>query len=130
MMKANGYTRIGPCTDEKLLQIMEAIRDNPDFREDKMGICGGVDLYGHSEGWVFESSDSYDLRYLMSLWPKFSGKDFYPVPSTTGGVDAHDAFHSCMECWNKNTEYGQLRWELLEFCIERLKDRIYEDKIS
>lgn len=130
MIEISSGAFIGHCQDELLLTMLQAIRDDPLLRSHELGICGGVDLYCCGKGWIFDSTDGLELKHLMSLWPKFSGKAFYPVPSMTEGRDACDEFQNCMNCWSRETAYGQLRWELLEFCIQRLEDHIYEDKVS
>lgn len=121
---------IKEITDEELLKALKVVRDTPAFQFPELGICAGVEMYYNGQGFIFDSADGQELKHLMSLWPKFSGRTFYPVPSTNEGQDAYGAFHECIACWDKNTEYGQLRWELLDFCIQRLEDRIYEDKVS
>lgn len=121
---------IGACTDEEMLDALRAVRDEQKFQPRELGICGGVDLYFDEQGKLVDSADGNNLRDLMSLWPKSSGHRYYPVPPVLERHSASDAFHECIACWDKNTEYGQLRLELLDFCIQRLEDRIYEDKVS
>ncbi len=121
---------LGACTDGLLLEILNAVHSDEDYRQPDMGICAGVDRYCEDHNWIFDSMDGLELRHLMSLWPKFSGRTFHPVPSTDPDRDSRDMYMDCDDCWNKDTEYGQLRWELLEFCIQRLEDRIYEDGVS
>lgn len=121
---------IGACADELLLRILKIIRDDEQYRIPNLGICAGVDMYCQEQNWVFDSNDGLELRHIMSLWPKFSGKTFYPVPSTDPEYDSLEMYLDCDDTWNQETEYGQLRWELLNFCIHRLEDRIYEDKVS
>ena len=121
---------IKEITDEELLKALKVVRDTPAFQFPELGICAGVEMYYNGQGFIFDSADGQELKHLMSLWPKFSGKAFYPVPSMTEGMDACDEFQNCMNCWSRETAYGQLRWELLEFCIQRLEDRIYKDKVS
>ena len=131
MMRSGDGMMLERCTDEVLLRAMEAIRDNKEYRSDASGICAALDAYFHKEyGALLDGFENSELRHLMSLWNKFSGEAHYPVPATTEGISGKEEYHSSLDCWNKDTAYGQLRWELLEFCIQRLKDRIYEDKIS
>ena len=117
-------------TDEMLLEALKATKTDPSLRDRTTGICSSVDNYFGRKGYYTQSSDTYEVRSLMSYWPKFSSKDFYPIPSPVPSKTPHDYFHECHDMWNQETEYGKLRWELLEFCIQRLKDHIYEDKIS
>ena len=121
---------LGKCTDASLRDALLAIRSDPELRIERQGICSSVDLFFSKKKVLFDIHDSCDLRHLMSLWPKFSGYVHYPVPPTIEGKDSSSEYHQCPDTWNQETEYGKLRWELLEFCIQRLEDRIYEDKVA
>lgn len=52
------------------------------------------------------------LGKLFVEWPKFSGNTAYPI----GWLARVSA-----TLWDRNTEYGQLRWELLEWLIKELQ---------
>ena len=121
---------IGACTDELLLEALKAIKNDETLRAYDTGICSGLDSYFRRMGCFTSSTESCEMRHLMSLWPKFSGRAFYPVPSVDPSGSPDGIYHACRDMWNQETEYGKLRWELLEFCIQRLEDRIYEDKVS
>ena len=121
---------IKEITDEELLKALKVVRDTPAFQFPELGICAGVEMYYNGQGFIFDSADGQELKHLMSLWPKFSGRAFYPVPSVDPSGSPDGIYHACRDMWNQETEYGKLRWELLEFCIQRLEDRIYEDKVS
>lgn len=127
VINSNSYMKL---TNEMLLEALEAIKTDPSLRDGTTGICSSIDIYFGRKSYYTQSDDTYKIRNLMSFWQKFSGKDFYPVPSPIPGKTPHAYFHECVDMWNQETEYGRLRWELLEFCIQRLKDRIYEDKVS
>lgn len=71
----------------------------------KLGICRSVG-YQH------------DLIKLFELWPKYSGSIVFPIP---GGMLAYNEAKLNDTLWDLNTEYGQLRWELLEWLIEELQ---------
>ncbi|ASD52148.1 hypothetical protein KNT64_gp196 [Pseudomonas phage PspYZU05] len=60
---------------------------------------------------------------LMAVWPKYSGNRNYPVPapSSYAKPNPEDAYYNC-ECWT--SEYGQLRIELLDFCIAKLTKKV------
>lgn len=76
------------------------------------GIC--VMLYDQAgrEDWSFVLTD------LFKTWEKFSGVDAYPVPSTNLNVSPIGAFKKEPR-WEG--EYGQLRRELLQHCIDTLE---------
>lgn len=122
--------RVKPLDDKTLLEALTSIHDDESLRNDDTGICSSIDSFFNRRGYYTSSEDTHEIRYLMSLWSKFSGKVFYPVPSTNPRLDASEIFFATQDMWNQETEYGKLRWELLEFCIKRLEDRIYEDRVS
>ena len=47
----------------------------------------------------------------------------FPVPEFEGqqGEEAEDSFYKTHLLWDKNTEYGRNRWELLEWLIEEIQ---------
>lgn len=63
---------------------------------------------------------------LMQQWPGRSGRVNFPVPANRTDTSPKAAYHKYMESntkqmWDRNTEHGQLRWELLEWLIEELQ---------
>lgn len=66
------------------------------------------------------------LFHLMQLWPGSSGHANFPVPANRTDTSSKAAYHKYVESntkqmWDRDTEYGQLRWELLEWLIEELQ---------
>lgn len=66
------------------------------------------------------------MLYLMRQWPERSGHIDWPVPASQADKSPEAAYHKYMESntkqmWDRNTEYGKLRWELLEWLIEELQ---------
>ena len=66
------------------------------------------------------------MLHLMHLWPGSSGHPDYPVPANRTSKCHKTAQHKYMvsnteQMWGKGQEYGQLRWELLEWLIEELQ---------
>ena len=97
----------------KLLKSLLKIKACPD--KDR-GICNSVP---HS----FEIS-----RLLFSLfkaWPKFSGTLNFPVPHPTEPFSAAGAYYAAENKWEG--EYGALRMELLDFCINELEKELGSD---
>ncbi len=129
MISVSNSNRYLKLTDEMLLEALKAIKIESSLRDDTTGICSSVDTYFGRKGYYTQSSDTYEIRRLMSYWPKFSGKDFYPVPSPDPDKSSHDYFHECHDMWNQETQYGKLRWELLNFCIQRLEDQLKGNKV-
>ena len=67
----------------------------------------------------------YMLR-LMQQWPGRSGYVNFPVPATRTDTSPKAAIikyreSNTKQMWDRDTEHGQLRWELLEWLIEELK---------
>ena len=60
---------------------------------------------------------------IWKKWPKYSGMDLFPVPEFEGqqGEEAEDSFYKTNLLWDKNTEYGRNRWELLEWMIKEIQ---------
>ncbi len=60
------------------------------------------------------------LFKLFKRWPKYSGIRYFPIPDICRFPE--DAYHNNEAFWDRNTSYGALRWELLEFCIAQLEN--------
>lgn len=66
------------------------------------------------------------MSHLMQLWPDSSGHVGYPVPtsrtcSSPKAAETKFLQSNTKQMWDRNTEHGQLRWELLEWLIEELQ---------
>lgn len=59
------------------------------------------------------------LKAAIARWPKHGGDMTYPVP---GGEEAYDAARETDSHWDVNSEYGRLRFELLDWVIQELAD--------
>lgn len=57
-------------------------------------------------------------------WPKYSGNVTFPVPGGANIYDFHREHQPIGSMWDRNTEYGRLRLELLDFLIEQLESEI------
>ena len=92
-----------------LLKALRRLRD--DGPEDTWaGICGNLPYPVHSDH--IERLDA-----LFKSWPKFSGDSAFPVPGVDG-MTPLCAFAYIPNCWEG--EYGALRRELLDHCINEL----------
>ena len=60
-----------------------------------------------------------DFNTIAELWPKYSGNGRYPVPSPNRNIDPETMYNITKNCWIG--EYGALRIELLDWCIEYCK---------
>lgn len=92
---------------QKLLDRLYEIRLNgPTYI--RSGICGNVSI-----------RKCLILAELFQTWPKYSGK--HECPIQVGSKDPEATYLYCENMWDKSTEYGQLRWELLDHCIAQLQ---------
>lgn len=106
-------------TNKKVLQALKAIRRSKKRRLATVGICGAVKLYlEESSRTIVTIRDQDVLHRLMKDWPKHSGIAEFPVST---GVNPMKEFVSCVDMWNQDKPYGQLRWELLEWLINKLE---------
>lgn len=105
---------------EELELTIETLKSIRTRTKGEFGICMYFTLCAG------EGLDSYVLTPYFRSWNKFSGCTSYPVPSGVGD-DRHSnvwlartAFDAADEgdMWNKATQYGSDRHELLEHCIQ------------
>lgn len=85
-----------------------------------VGICGNVSK-NIQINWICYCD------YLTSLfmsWPKFSGTSSYPVPCPDC-ESASYAYNATVMLWEG--EYGDLRRELLDHCIDELEKELRSD---
>lgn len=66
------------------------------------------------------------MLHLMQLWPGSSRHPDFPVPANRTDTSLKAAQHKYMasdtkQMWDRDTEHGQLRWELLEWLIKELQ---------
>ena len=66
------------------------------------------------------------LLHLMQQWPGSSGNVNFPVPTSRTDTRPQAAKvkyvkSNTKQMWDRDTEHGQLRWELLEWLIEELQ---------
>ena len=79
---------------------------------------------------VFHDCRPVDVSRMLlpyfEAWPKYSWVWLYPVPHTY--MTPREAFANCADdLFNKDTEYGRNRRELLAFLIEQLEREIGQD---
>ena len=99
-----------------LLTALKQLRENGPKDRDE-GICAQFDLYG------LYSSQEQMRRFKASFktWPHYSGDHSFPVPSPDKSVDAIYAyFDESNDLWDRDTEYGRLRWDLLDHIIAEM----------
>lgn len=81
------------------------------------GICGAVKLYS-----AYHVETVWAMQHACRTWPHFSGDVYFPVPAPADQyLDCYDYyFERQQDLWDKTTEYGQLRWDLLDHLIKEL----------
>lgn len=59
------------------------------------------------------------LTKLVEHWPHHSQSTFTPVPGNKGQTPGETYRNAAMTgtLWSRQTEYGRLRWELLEYAV-------------
>lgn len=107
---------------EELLRRLKQIKRFRKLRTHG-GICNAiknadVNFHYHVNVRINEHRDR-----LFILWPKFSGRIAYPVPTTFGGHPAH-AFEEACFYWSRILPYGRRRWQLLNFMIKTLETEL------
>lgn len=98
-----------------LLTALKQLRENGPKNRD-VGICSQFDLYG-----FYSAEECRQLKASFKTWPHYSGDHSFPVPSPDKSMDALDAyFYDGNDLWDCNTEYGRLRWDLLDHIIKEM----------
>lgn len=89
-------------------------------KDETMGICHNIDLAGYMFGYSTTELEMVNnvFKDLAEQWPKYSGYESYPVPSTNPDIGPGRCFYETRNLWIG--PYGDLRRELLEFCIDWL----------
>lgn len=98
-------------------ELLAALMKLKKKRDNTRGICQAL------EGLI--EADNIMLYFLFETWPRFTGNVVYPIP--VSGKESWEAYHrykSTCHMWDRDHPYGQARWELLEHCINKLKESI------
>lgn len=97
---------------EKLLKDLKHLKENGP-KHKFAGICY------HTQTQAEEL-----MECLFTYWPKYAGCEYFPVPSDNENYTAYEAYDTLHndDKWDRDTQYGRDRWELLDFLIEFLED--------
>lgn len=110
---------------KQILVALLATRERPNRY---CGICANVHNNYTPDSDAYEPTGE-DISKLVTLyarhWPKYSGVPLYPVPHPS--LSAEDAYDLTENMWDRETEYGRNRWELLEFIIAEVEKELQED---
>lgn len=98
-----------------LLTALKQLRENGPKNRDA-GICSQFDLYG-----LYSTEECRQFRVSFETWPHYYGDISFPVPSPDRSIEAIDAyFDNLGDLWDRGTEYGRLRWDLLDHIIAEM----------
>jgi hypothetical protein len=107
-----------------LLNALIDVRDSgPQYPN--CGICTNVQESKWYRPHDFEVRRQFNncMRGLMQSWPLYAGDLVHPVPHPE--LSASEAYHhSKIAFWDFYAEYGQNRWNLLHYMIEKLEEEI------
>lgn len=116
----------------RMLRTIEEVSTDPN-----RGICCALYSRYHEFCFHMSLSDEMDeptrrtdldsfLEPYFRRWPKFSGNIEYPVPHPE--LNPYTAYNEARNLWDRDTEYGRNRWDLLEFIIAEIEKEIQEGK--
>ena len=100
---------------QQILNALLKIRENPVERQ---GIC--TQLAREAGMRVMDANYihiQHTLNQKFRSWIHFSGDSDLPVPSTDCKKSPFEMYLFCTNYWDIETEYGRLRWHLLEHLI-------------
>ena len=107
-------------THSMILTALKAIKEDSTYRVSGIGICGCVRAYYlNRDGLISNVRDQFVIEKLIEGWPKHSG--VMELPISVGKISPWTEYFRCNNKWNRKTEYGRLRWELLEWLINKLE---------
>lgn len=113
---------------QDLLQALKEVQKSPHLTS---AICTNVRRRLSAQYQRNISQELEDtLKSLFVKWPKYSGIPSYPIPSVTLGLTALAQFDTVAldrsSFWEG--EYGELRKELLQFCIDTLTKELENEE--
>lgn len=106
-----------PDRDETLFRLKLLREKGPTYLA--LGICDNIRL-------TRKDADRL-LRPLFVRWPDYSGDPTFPVKSYDADLDAMKAYVYVENAWDKDTQYGQSRWALLDFLIAEIEHQALLD---
>lgn len=108
-MNAINVKGISMNAHKELLHCLINIRAGD--RKPYVGICRHIQ----------DDQQQYVFNGLCKEWPKYSGDKEYPVPSVDPDDTPRDAYNASGDEVYEG-EYGALRLELVDYCIDRLEN--------
>lgn len=103
-----------------LLEVVTKIRNEGPHAK-SLGICACI------SNWIPDDDDQMiavcAFQELVVKWEHFSGRVQFPIPHRKKMRHKRNpsiAFWNTENLWDKRTAYGRLRWELVDFLIDKL----------
>lgn len=113
------YKTLGLEVMSDMLSGLISIRDSK--KSSTYGICTSLRVYMTERG--YENIPWTYMKAIFQKWPHFSDDVWYPIPAVTQSSPMSE-YLACNNRWSKRTKYGRLRWDLLEFMIDRIRKDI------
>jgi hypothetical protein len=92
-----------------------------------VGLCTNV--ANHTFGGNSYMACKQLMQELFAQWPLYSGCSRTPVPGSNG-ENASDAYAYTNDKWDRDTEYGRNRWELVDWMIAQLESESDSEVVS
>lgn len=107
---------------EALKTVHERMKDEKNWTP--CGICSELRDLDHDDYDADELDFEEQFIQLYMTWDKFSGEKCFPLPGEREAYNAarKTGFHEEYMWDRKTSHYAKLRWELLEWAIERLEN--------
>ena len=112
----------------EIYRVLEKVKENIESGEGYLqaGICHNAkeicwDVYDTGEARYVIYNLKIILEDYCSSWDKFSGSLIYPIKAEY--EDGYTAYNTTINKWDKSTQYGRERWELLEGLINYCKEK-------
>jgi len=100
------------------MTLLEALKElqTKGYTKSQIGICGHLEF-------IYDIDYSFYicLYKIFKRWPKFSGNINYPVPAVYY-YNPDIEYNNSSNLWQGG--YGDLRKELLQFCIDELSKEV------
>lgn len=105
------------------LKVWEALEQvKPTGTDKEHGICHNLVGVSHEHSTLPVRATFFSMCVdAYKDWPKYSGNEDFPVPHNTH--DCADAYYECINLWDRRTQYGKDRYELLNHLIQWYKER-------
>lgn len=108
----------------KVLQVLRLMREEGPLLRNS-GICANADVLTRIVGDACRFVGWMHAFGRVDEWPHYSGSMTFPVPPRTNlqgplvGEVSEGMYQQVDDKWDTTTEYGLLRWDLLDYLIKQ-----------